>query len=274
MIVGSYGPFRYTITGKINECCKRAFLINIVECDDCTFPYEEREDYSKKSMDNWGGHFCKQCKKKRNTANIVKAGRKALKEYREKDPELFKEHCSMAGKISANSPNNGRFTTERFQDMTIEERSLWGSRANAGLQKKLKDPALREEHFRKIYRNSRIGYMSTGQKELYNFLKSYGFSSEVQIGSYLIDTINEDSKIIVEYNGDCFHCNPKFYQENDYNSAIKMTSGEKWKLDRMRYSFLKRKGYKIWVVWEYDWYENNSDIKRKLLDYIGVGIHG
>lgn len=94
-----------------------------------------------------------------------------------------------------------------------------------GLQEKLKDPIYAAQHFAKIFAQTKIGYVSKGHKDLHEFIKDSGFDSHVQIGQMQVDECNQELKIVVEYNGDMWHCNPIKWKAEEYNSAIRMTAG-------------------------------------------------
>jgi hypothetical protein len=51
---------------------------------------------------------------------------------------------------------------------------------------------------------------------------------------YLADMYCEDNNVIIEYNGDYWHCNPSKYKEDFYNDRINMTSKEKWEKDKQK----------------------------------------
>ena len=79
---------------------------------------------------------------------------------------------------------------------------------------------------------------------------------------YVPDEINHDLKIIVEFFGDAYHCNPKLYKdENQFVNLIKRTVGEQWSRDRKRLGVFYKCGYSVVVVWSRDF--NNSP-KREL----------
>lgn len=76
------------------------------------------------------------------------------------------------------------------------------------------------------------------------------YKTNVKIGKYRPDYINEDTKHIVEVYGDYWHCNPKLFSEDFYHPQLKKTAREKWQLDSERQEYLESLGYNITVVWE------------------------
>jgi len=88
------------------------------------------------------------------------------------------------------------------------------------------------------------------------------FKSEEVFHGFVPDEINHKLKIIVEYYGDVYHCNPRRYQDpNEFISAIQRTVGEQWARDKRRLAALYRSGYTVVIVWEKDFH---NDAKREI----------
>jgi G:T-mismatch repair DNA endonuclease (very short patch repair protein) len=89
-----------------------------------------------------------------------------------------------------------------------------------------------------------------------------GFVSEEMFKGFIPDEINHGLRIVVEYYGDIYHCNPMRYKDpNQYVAAIRRTVGEQWKRDRRRLGVFYRYGYSVVIVWEKDFHR---DPKREL----------
>lgn len=249
----------YLIKKTITYDCK---------CDLCETIYTQSKSLTnskrKRKLAN-GRDLCKNCAIKLNKENIAKVGAKVLKNI---DAETRKKNASIAGKISSlKCPHNkGRFTTERWNVLSDEEKYKQVKRANDALQEKLKDPIEAENHYTKIYTQTSIGYISKGHKDLHESIETLGFKSHVQIGRMTVDECNEDLKIVIEYNGDMWHCNPKTWKSGDYNTAIKMTAGEKWNKDIARKVTLRKEGYYVIVIWESSWLKEREKCIQKIED--------
>ena len=251
MIKSTYIPLKKGRGGKYSKIVtQRTEPIMILICDDCNQEFERLVSEAEDRKERWGSDYCSGCLKVRNTNKIVEIGSKVLSSF---GVEEKRKYAVMAGKQSAKQPNSGRFTRERFQQMTIEERQIYGKRANQGLQRKLQDPKYREEHFKKVFQHSRIGYISKGQQALFELIEVLGFQQEKQIGSLNVDCVHYNLKLIVEYYGDFYHCNPLKWKENDYNSVLKMTAKEKWTNDYKRTKWLEGQGFMVIIVWENGW---------------------
>lgn len=97
------------------------------------------------------------------------------------------------------------------------------------------------------------------EKQFLIELKQKGYISNKQISKYTVDYVNENTKHIIEINGDYWHCNPKLFKPDYYNSSIGMTASEKWKYDENRKKYLENLGYSVTIIWETDL----KDQKRK-----------
>lgn len=86
------------------------------------------------------------------------------------------------------------------------------------------------------------------------------YKTNLTIGKYKPDYVNEKTKHIVEVYGDYWHCNPNIYKENFYHPQLKITAQEKWRLDEIRKKYLESLGYTVTVVWE-------KDIKNFIKNY-------
>jgi hypothetical protein len=62
-----------------------------------------------------------------------------------------------------------------------------------------------------------------------------------------------NKKIIIECQGDYYHCNPSFYDKNYLNVKRNMYAYEIWEKDEKRRKFLNDNGYEVYFIWENDW---------------------
>ena len=76
---------------------------------------------------------------------------------------------------------------------------------------------------------------------------------------------------IIEFNGDFWHANPKYYSANDELPRFdntKVVAKELWEADKKRYDALEKLGYKIKVVWESDYNENSKQVIADCLKFL------
>ncbi len=262
MILNNYNIIKIAkLSGK-----KRYLKINHMKCDVCEKEWDEPRVKTLKKQKHRSEHLCTECLGPIIHKQLADRGRKILKAI---SPEQRKEIASNAGKISqkVGGGKKGWFTTERWNSMTPEAQHTQVTRANKAAVAKLKNmsPEQRTEHYVKIMKGC-MGFISKGQQELLDSVKYLGFVGNYQISEMNVDLCNPDLKLVIEYNGDVYHCNPKHWEENEYSNLIKMTAGEKWKKDATRYEMLNKMGYQVIVVWESDWIMNKLKEINRIVD--------
>jgi len=91
-------------------------------------------------------------------------------------------------------------------------------------------------------------------------LEALGFVSEQQVGSYRVDELHRERKLIIEINGDTVHANPKKYKARDVIVTARgtYTAREKWEADAKRIAALEALGYWVLVVWQGDGYAKGA----------------
>lgn len=250
---------QYTGRNKWNQKIWEVTLV----CDECSLSFVEDYKNTKKKLLKRTEHLCNACLS--ILTNKIAGDR--MRNYKANlSKEQKKLESSMGGKAAQKSGkcSSGWFTTERWDSMTIEQQNARVIKANSAAMEKLKQMSTDElaAHYTKVLKGG-IGFISKGQQELIDSLLDSGFIGNVQISNMNVDCCNHDFKIVVEYNGDAYHCNPKYWREGQYSTLIKMTAREKWQKDRNRYAVLRKMGYRVIVVWESDWLaDKNSIIKR------------
>lgn len=108
---------------------------------------------------------------------------------------------------------------------------------------------------------------SKAEDEIAEILKSNNINLEQNVGvsTFNVDILIKEKKLIIEYFGDLWHCNPAKYKEDEFNNRIKMVAGKRWELDNTKIEKLQNLGYNVLVVWENDWNkEKNKQIARIL----------
>jgi hypothetical protein len=73
--------------------------------------------------------------------------------------------------------------------------------------------------------------------------------------------------LLIEYNGDYWHCNPEIYGEDYYNKKKRMKSTDIWIYDSKKVELSKKYGYNLEVVWERDYKINPNIIFDKIKKY-------
>lgn len=81
-----------------------------------------------------------------------------------------------------------------------------------------------------------------------------------------------NKKIIIEYNGDYWHANPKFYKINDdvYLKGAKkvVKAKEIWEKDEHKKRIVEQSGFIVIYVWEHDYLNTKDDIIARIINII------
>jgi len=154
----------------------------------------------------------------------------------------------------------------------------WRDKARKNLIKKWKSGDLektRKFMSEKLKETRRLGKLksvivSKKEKEILKEIKKMGFKV---IGSYKVDTKICDIYIpslnlIIEYNGDYWHCNPKKYESDYFHKKKNKYAWEIWEYDKNKLELIKNNGYTLEVIWESDFRNNNKIIKHIIKKYV------
>lgn len=86
---------------------------------------------------------------------------------------------------------------------------------------------------------------------------------------YKLDFYDDFYNIVLEINGDFWHCNPAIYANDYYNKKNKSFASEIWQKDSERIERIKLlTGAKVLVIWESDWNNNKQIIKEKIKELL------
>lgn len=108
---------------------------------------------------------------------------------------------------------------------------------------------------------------SAGEHELQEFVASLTDSNvnfNYGISRYNCDVVLNDLKIVIEYFGDYWHCNPEKYERDFYNKRLHTTALERWNKDKAKKEYIESLGFKYHVIWEHDWKNNKEIIKENI----------
>lgn len=82
---------------------------------------------------------------------------------------------------------------------------------------------------------------------------------------YKLDFYDDFYNLILEINGDFWHCNPAVYVEDYYNKKNKCFAREIWQNDKNRLERIELlTGAKVLVIWERDWDCDKQAVKEKI----------
>ncbi len=106
----------------------------------------------------------------------------------------------------------------------------------------------------------------------YNFNILYGnnekFIKTKENKAYKYDFTIIDLKLIFEFNGDYWHCNPDVWESSMIHRVKGKTAAEIWKYDNEKILAAKNNGYDVYTIWESEYRKNPEEIFKKCKEII------
>lgn len=134
---------------------------------------------------------------------------------------------------------------------------------------------LGRKKYRDCYDNKQFFYSKSSQELFWKvktencyfaeYNKEFGLLTDTQY--YFYDYVDTKLKKCIEYNGDYWHCNPKFYESN-YKTHYGYTAKEIWEKDEIKLNFIRSKGYDVMIIWESEYLQIPDIIIKKIEDFL------
>jgi G:T-mismatch repair DNA endonuclease (very short patch repair protein) len=184
--------------------------------------------------------------------------------------------CLICSKTGVNNPFYGKHHSKESKKQNSKNRKgkacgknnamanpIYRNKISNILKKKYQNGELdflKDIQRKNAYINQANGKLNTtpiskAEKEIINTLKQSGFDIEGQfkIDNLKYDILIKDKNIIIEYNGDYWHCNPKKYKEYYFNQKKQKYAYELWEQDKAKKELAEKNGYKLFIIWESDY---------------------
>lgn len=120
---------------------------------------------------------------------------------------------------------------------------------------------------KKIQNGEILGYnKSKAEYEIVDVLQKKGIEciSDFSIENKVFDIFIPKLNLVIEYNGDYWHCNPNKYHSEYYHKQEKKLAKEIWKRDNQKMELVKKYKYNYEVIWETE-YKSNPNIVENLI---------
>jgi len=126
------------------------------------------------------------------------------------------------------------------------------------------------------------GYSKISQELFDNFGKNKDYyfyatkNHEITLKSeksslYLYDFTDEKNKLIIEYHGDLFHANPKYFKADEkFHPFTDEISQTKWEKDTIKMDVAKKLGYDVLIVWDSEYRENKEKVINKCKQFLNI----
>lgn len=108
---------------------------------------------------------------------------------------------------------------------------------------------------------------SKAEDEIISIMNNLGLKviPNFKLDTKIFDLYIPKFNLLIEYNGDYWHCNPIKYNKDYFHTKKKKTALEIWKYDSNKLDLAKKNGYTCEVIWEYD-YKKNKNIINNLIN--------
>lgn len=247
-------------TNKFNEYRKKQAYSN-------TYEYKnEKYGWDKKRFDEFN--------KSRGVTlkNLIK------KHGKEQGLIRFQSYCDRQSETSTYEYLSNKFGRQRADEI-LDSR---GKRIEY-FEKVFGDKAI--EKYTEYWNNIKNPYYSKISADLFDLLiidlklnefniyykeNEYGIYDRQNLKYFKYDFTIPELKIIVEFNGDSWHGNPKIYSKNDKPHPIdkEITAIELWKYDEIKKQAAESRGFKLIYVWEDDYINNFENMYTILKEKI------
>jgi G:T-mismatch repair DNA endonuclease (very short patch repair protein) len=195
--------------------------------------------------------------------------------------------CSLDLQLGEGNPFYGKTHTNKSKKQISKSRIGKGmgennSMSNPDHKKKAKENLKKKwsegkmETVRKIMSDTlketrRLGKIksvirSKKEKEIAKLLKTKKLKvlESFRIDTKICDMYLPKYNLIIEYNGDYWHCNPKKYSEDYFNQVKGKTAKELWEYDKNKVDLIIGNGYNLEIIWESD-LKDDPDLINKIL---------
>ena len=179
--------------------------------------------------------------------------------------------CSLESQIGEGNPFYGKKHSKKTKNQISKSRKGKGmgesnSMSNAEYREKMRNKFLERIKTNPLKHKSR----SKNEIIIYNKIKKKFKDAKHSfvVKPYICDIFIPDLNLIIEYNGDYWHCNPNKYDQDYYHKIKKKTAKEIWERDNIKIDLIKRNGYTLEVLWEYDYNQNPKLINQIIKKYV------
>lgn len=260
-------------------------------CEVCNARVVRRWDYLKKRRNSGKKDTCSKCSN--SAASIIKwANYSDEKSSRilgklHSGLHIFNDKLSSEER-SARGNNAGKLLRKKIKegilDPTVWVRKQWETikvdpeqfaalkKQRGETTKKIWAELSDEERSKRVANALKKRKVSVSGSVFLKILSKKGkikVKKEVPISGFVVDGLHKESNTIILYHGDFWHCNPKKYKDPKlFCSWLGRTVEEQWLRDKRQLGIFYKLGYKVAIVWESDWNQNQDKELIRVLQII------
>jgi G:T-mismatch repair DNA endonuclease (very short patch repair protein) len=185
--------------------------------------------------------------------------------YGKKHTKNSKEKISKSRKGKGSGHKNSMANPDHRKKASQNLKNKWDNGEMEHVRKIMSDKMKETRKLGKIKSVIR----SKKEKDIILEIKKLGYSvtHSLKIETKICDIFIPKLNLIIEFNGDYWHCNPKKYNADYYNQVKGKTAKELWDYDKNKIDLIRSYGYNLEVVWESDLKEDNTIINKLIKKY-------
>lgn len=185
--------------------------------------------------------------------------------YGKKHTDKSKQEISNSRKGKGVGNNNSMSNLTHREKARINLKKKWDNGEMEHARKIMSDKLKETRKLGKIKSVIR----SKKEKEIIKEIRKLGYKVEhsLRIDSKIYDIYIPKLNLVIEYNGDYWHCNPKKYKEDYYHQVKGKTAKELWEYDKVKIDLIRGNGYNLEIVWESDLKEDHTLIYKLIKKY-------
>lgn len=244
--------------------------------------YKEKQAYSNSFEYKQNKHgWTKEEYDKFNKSRAVTLENLISKHGEEEGTKIWESYCERQSYTSTDEYLIEKFGEEEANNIKLcKSHNLKGFIAKYGEEegKRKYDDYIKNTQYNKTYSESSLIFFNN----LINEMKErniiygdiwYGEREKLQWSKngdlYYFDFFIPELKLVIEFNGDYWHCNPNRYEPDYYHPHKKMTAEQIWMYDKIKQDVIEKEfGYNIITIWEKDVKKNENEIIKMIISEI------
>lgn len=235
----------------------------------------QRDRCSKLKIDKIDNFFvtervCPKC----NMITLTKSKDKIIccrNHYKKINNNTLCKSCSLELQVGEGNPFYGKKHNKETKKKISKGRKGKGLGEKNSMAKNENREKVRSKFLERIISNP-INYKSRSKDEIKIYEKIKRKYPDAQhtftIKPYICDIFIPELNLILEYNGDYWHCNPNKYDKDFFNKRKNKTANQIWEYDKNKIDFIVKNGYTFEVIWESDFRRNPKIIDKLLKKYV------
>jgi G:T-mismatch repair DNA endonuclease (very short patch repair protein) len=185
--------------------------------------------------------------------------------YNKKHSKETKDRISKSRTGKALGDNNSMNSIKNRKKVSEGLKKKWASGDLEELRVKF------SENMKNKHKDGTLKYYirSKPEYEIIKKIKEFNLECEpsYRVSGKIFDIYIPKYNLLIEYNGDYWHCNPNKYDFDYLNVKKNKTAKEIWDYDKNKLYLAKKNGYNCIVIWESDYKKNKNIITEIINNY-------